>query len=197
MTARELFEAIGSMDDDLVLAADEEPLRRRRSWRPVLYRAVPLAACLCLVVGAVLWQGQQGASGSAAPETAMMQAAPNDDPTAAAAAPPDAAARSDEAAEASADSTAGKLQTVDGFSAAVNALNASAFPSELADLLDTGSGTYIMSTAPSPADRSGSADEQLPDTVPVYASMASSRSVDTGGMYDRLRSMLQALGPWK
>lgn len=194
MTARELFEAIGSMDDDLVLAADEEPLRRRRSWRPALYRAVPLAACLCLVVGAVLWQGQQGASGGAAPETAMMQAAPNDDPTAAAAAPPDAAARSDEAAEESADSAAGKLQTVDGFSAAVNALNASAFPSELADLLDTGSGTYIMSTAPSPADRSGSADEQLPDTVPVYASMASSRSVDTGGMYDRLRSMLQALG---
>ena len=44
MTARELFEAIGSMDDDLVLAADEEPLRRRRSWRPALYRAVPLAA---------------------------------------------------------------------------------------------------------------------------------------------------------
>lgn len=194
MTARELFEAIGSMDDDLVLAADEEPLRHRRSWRPVLYRAVPLAACLCLVVGAVLWQGQQGASGGAAPETAMMQAAPNDDPTAAAAAPPDAAARSDEAAEESADSAADKLQTVDGFGAAVNALRASAFPTELADLLDTGSETYIMSTAPAPADRIDWTDEQLPDTIPVYASMASSRSVDTSGMYDRLRSMLQALG---
>lgn len=66
MTARELFEAIGSMDDDLVLAADEEPLRRRRScgryctgrfpWQPAcawwwalccgrdsrVHRAVPL-----------------------------------------------------------------------------------------------------------------------------------------------------------
>lgn len=193
MTARELFDAIGAMDDDLVLAADEEPLRRRRSWKPVVYRALPLAACFCLVMGAVLWQGQQGASGGAAPDTAMMEAAPNEDPTTAAAVPPDAAARSEETEE-STGSAADKLQTVDGFSAAVNALGVSAFPADLADLLDTGSGTYTMSTEPSPADRSNLADKLLPDTVPVYASTASSQTIDTSGMYGRLRSMLQALG---
>ena len=193
MTARELFDAIGAMDDDLVLAADEEPLRRRRSWKPVVYRVLPLAACFCLVVGAVLWRGQQGASGGTAPDTAMMEAAPNEDPTTAAAAPPDAAARSDETEE-STGSAADKRQTVDEFSAAVNALGVSAFPSDLADLLDTGSGTYTMSAEPSPADRGDPADTLLPDTVPVYASMASSQTIDTSGMYGRLQSMLQALG---
>lgn len=194
MTTRELFEAIGAIDDDLVLAADEEPLRRRRSWQPVVYRALPLAACVCLVMGAVLWQGQQGAMGGAAPETAMMQAAPDEDSTTAAAAPPDNVARSDEAADESAGSTADKIQTADGFSAAVNALNASAFPTDLADLLDTSSGVFTMSVSPVPADRSEEGDTLLPDTVPVYASMASARSIDTEVMYDQLRSMLEALG---
>lgn len=192
MTARELFESIGSMDDDLVLAADEEPLRRRRSWQPVLYRAAPLAACLCLVAGAVLWQGRQGVSGGTAPETAMMQASPSEDSTAAAA-PPDNVARSEEAAGESSDSTADKPQTVEEFSAAANVLSASAFPADLADLLDTGS-VYTMSMTPAPADRTELKDTLLPDTIPVYAGMASSRSIDTDGMYSRLCSMLQALG---
>lgn len=198
MTARELFDAIGAVDDDLILAADEEPFRRRRSWRPVVYRALPLAACLCLVVGAVLWQGRQGVAGGAVPETAMMQAAPDDDPTAAAAAPPEAAVRSDEAADEvageSSDSTADKLQTANGYSAAINAVSASVFPAELADLLDTGSSVYAASTGPDVPDRAKDEDLTLPETVPVYAGMASARTIDTEGMRDRLKTMLQALG---
>lgn len=193
MTARELFEAIGAMDDDLVLAADEEPLRRRRSWKPVVYRALPLAACFCLVMGALLWQGRLGASGGAAPDTAMMESAPSDDPTTAAAAPPDAAARSEESMEDSTGSTAEKLQTANGFSAAASAVSASAFPADLADLLDTGSGVFTMSESPVPADRSAGTDTLLPDTVPVYASTASARTIDTEGMYDQLKTMLLAL----
>lgn len=194
MTARELFDAIGAVDDDLILAADEEPFHRRRSWRPVVYRALPLAACLCLVAGAVLWQGQQIVSGGTAPETAMMQAAPNDDPTAAAAAPPEAALRSEEAAGESSDAAADKLQTANGYSAALHAASASVFPTELADLLDTGSSVYTISAGPDIPDRTRDPDWALPETVPVYASMASARTIDTEGMRHRLETMLQALG---
>ena len=193
MTARELFEAIGAIDDDLVLAADEAPVRRRRNWRPVVYRALPLAACLCLIAGAVLWRGQQGASGGAAPETAMLQSSPTEDSTAAAAAP-DAAARSEETTGGSESDTADKCLTANGFSATANILTASAFPAGLADLLDTGSNVYMTSASPDIPDRTRDQDWTWPETVPVYASMASARTIDTEGMRGRLKTMLQALG---
>ncbi|MGN0983642.1 MAG: hypothetical protein ACI4OI_02270 [Gemmiger sp.] len=48
MTARELFDAIGLVADDLILAADAPPVRRK----PALWRqALPLAACFCVIVG--------------------------------------------------------------------------------------------------------------------------------------------------
>ena len=79
MTARELFEAIGLVDEDLIADADA-PVRRRWTPRLVLRRALPLAACLCVAAGAVIawriapWQGMTGSSiqseAAAAPDLA-------------------------------------------------------------------------------------------------------------------------------
>ena len=52
MTERELFEAIGHVDDDLILAADA-PLKKRRK-PPVYWRQlVSVAACACIFLGGV------------------------------------------------------------------------------------------------------------------------------------------------
>ena len=71
MTERQLFEAIGCVDDDLILQADA-PLRRKPAvyWRPI----VSVAACACLAIGVVGFGSKMFRCGSAAPaETAMME----------------------------------------------------------------------------------------------------------------------------
>lgn len=183
MNTRELFEAIGAMDDDLVLEADKLPARPRRNWQPLLWRGVPLAACLCLAVGAVLWQGQrsQGALDTALPE--------------AAAAAPEESGQGVLRSEAAMDENA-QAKTYDGVTSLYNGPEASvsALPVLLTDLLDKGAGAYFLDTAPKPADRTRLLDWKLPDTVPVFRSMAADRTIDLSGMYGRMRSMLQALG---
>ena len=70
MTERQLFEAIGCVDDDLILQADA-PLRRKPAvyWRPIL----SVAACACLAIGMAGFGSKMFRCGSAAPaETAMM-----------------------------------------------------------------------------------------------------------------------------
>ena len=56
MTERELFEAIGHVDDDLILAADA-PLKKRRK-PPAYWRSfAAVAACACVFLGGVaVWQ---------------------------------------------------------------------------------------------------------------------------------------------
>ena len=56
VTERELFEANGHVDDDLILAADE-PLKKRRK-PPVYWRSfAAVAACACVFLGGVaVWQ---------------------------------------------------------------------------------------------------------------------------------------------
>ena len=71
MTERQLFEAIGCVDDDLILQADA-PLRRKPAvyWRPIL----SVAACACLAIGMAGFGSRMFRGGSAAPaETAMME----------------------------------------------------------------------------------------------------------------------------
>ena len=85
MTARELFETIGLVDEELIADADA-PARRRWTPRLVLRRALPLAACLCVAAGAVIawriapWQGMTGSSiqseAAAAPDLAAAEDAP-------------------------------------------------------------------------------------------------------------------------
>lgn len=71
MTERQLFEAIGCVDDDLILQADA-PLRRKPAvyWRPIL----SVAACACLAIGMAGFGSRMFRCGSAATaETAMME----------------------------------------------------------------------------------------------------------------------------
>ena len=179
MTTRDLFEAIGAMDDDLILAADRPPRQERRNWRPVLVRAVPVAACVCLIAGTVLWQLQ---SKVALPETA-------------AAALPEEGAQAAPRSEAAAGTDSAQSKEYNGALSLYNGPEASrsAFPAVLADLLEDGSGPYTSDTVPSPADRSEFFDRELPDTVSVFRSMAAARTIDLSGMYGRMRSMLAAL----
>ena len=74
MTERQLFEAIGCVDDALILEADA-PLRRKPAvyWRPI----VSVAACACLAIGVAGFGSKMFRCGSAAPaetaETAVLE----------------------------------------------------------------------------------------------------------------------------
>ena len=71
MTERQLFEAIGYVDDALILEADA-PQRRKPAvyWRPIL----SVAACACLAIGIAGFGSKMFRCGSAAPaETAMLE----------------------------------------------------------------------------------------------------------------------------
>ena len=97
MTERELFEAIGHVDDDLILAADA-PLKKRRK-PPVYWRSfAAVAACACLFLGGVaVWQSdgfrkanmtsEAAAFAADAPEEAAETAPAPDVPMLSAAAP--------------------------------------------------------------------------------------------------------------
>lgn len=69
MTERQLFDAIGHADDDLILQADA-PQRRKPAvyWRPL----VSIAACACLAIGMVGFGSKMFRCGSAAPAEAAM-----------------------------------------------------------------------------------------------------------------------------
>lgn len=102
MTERELFEAIGHLDDDLILAADAPVKKRRRP--PVYWRGfAAAAACACIFLGGVtVWQR------SAIPNDAVML---SDQPPEAAA----AETAPDEAmADTAAPQTAGDAEANEG-----------------------------------------------------------------------------------
>ena len=91
MNERQLFEAIGQVDDDLILAADRPAVRRRKKpvyWMP----ALSVAACAgLLMVGVAGWRAGSSKndfveSTAAAAETAPEAAAP-DEPLMSAASP--------------------------------------------------------------------------------------------------------------
>ncbi len=92
MNERQLFESIGQVDDDLILAADRPAVRRRKKpvyWMP----ALSAAACAgLLLVGVVGWRagsskGDFVESSAAAAETAPEAAAAPDEPLMGAASP--------------------------------------------------------------------------------------------------------------
>ena len=83
MTERELFEAIGHLDDDLILAADAPVKKRRRP--PVYWRSLAAAAaCACIFLGGVtVWQRSAIPHDAVMlsdqlPETAAAEAAPDE-----------------------------------------------------------------------------------------------------------------------
>ena len=91
MTQRQLFEAIGQVDDDLVLAADRPVMRRRKKavhWVPL----VSAAACAgLLMIGVAGWQSGRtkdaGLMTSSMEESAPEAAAAPDEPLVGAANP--------------------------------------------------------------------------------------------------------------
>ena len=104
MTERELFEAIGHVDDDLILAADAPVKKRRRVVRLHWQQVVSVAACACIVLGgAAVWRSGTLRKSSIAGEAAMAAPAP-DMPMLDAAAPQ--AADADEGAAVEKDSAA-------------------------------------------------------------------------------------------
>lgn len=72
MTERELFEAIGHVDDDLILAADAPVKKRRRVVHLHWQQIVSVAACACIVLGgAAVWRSGTLRKSSIAGEAAM------------------------------------------------------------------------------------------------------------------------------
>ena len=115
MTERELFEAIGHVDDDLILAADAPVKKRRRVVHLHWQQVVSVAACACIVLGGVaVWQSdgfrkanmtsEAAAFAADAPEAAAETAPAPDMPMSDAAAPQ--AADADEGAAVEKDSAA-------------------------------------------------------------------------------------------
>ena len=112
MTERELFEAIGHVDDDLILAADAPVKKRRRVVRLHWQQVVSVAACACIFLGgAAVWRSGALRKSSIASEAAMAADVPEaaaetapDMPMLDAAAPQTADA--DEGAAVEKDSTA-------------------------------------------------------------------------------------------
>ena len=88
MNERQLFEAIGQVDDDLILAADRPAVRRRKKpvyWMP----ALSVAACAgLLMVGVVGWRA--GSSKGGLMESAAVAAEGASEQAEAAAAPDEA-----------------------------------------------------------------------------------------------------------
>ena len=112
MTERELFEAIGHVDDNLILAADAPVKKRRRVVRLHWQQVVSVAACACIFLGgAAVWRSGALHKSSIASEAAMAADVPEaaaetapDMPMLDAAAPQ--AADADEGAAVEKDSTA-------------------------------------------------------------------------------------------
>ena len=103
MTERELFEAIGHVDDDLLLAADAPVKKRRRMVHLHWQQVVSVAACACIVLGgAAVWRS--GTLHKSVPEAAAETAPEPDMPMLDAAAPQ--AADADEGAAVEKDSAA-------------------------------------------------------------------------------------------
>ena len=114
MTERELFEAIGHVDDDLILAADAPVKKRRRVVRLHWQQVVSVAACACIFLGgAAVWRSGALHKSSIPSEAAMAADVPEaaetapDMPMLDAAAPQ--AADADEGAAVEKDSAASGL----------------------------------------------------------------------------------------
>ena len=72
MTERELFEAIGHVDDDLILATDAPVKKRRRVVRLHWQQVVSVAACACIFLGgAAVWRSGALRKSSIPSEAAM------------------------------------------------------------------------------------------------------------------------------
>ena len=184
MTARELFEAIGLVDEELIADADA-PARRRWTPRLVLRRALPLAACLCVAAGAVIawriapWQGMTGSSiqseAAAAPDLA---------------AAPEQAGAGEDGSEAAPEIAESENSTADRTREETSPVLDAIAPSEA----NGGGPSLAISAEELLGDTANPEPVDLPETLPVYRNPLADGGLDESGMRDTLRQVLQAMG---
>lgn len=189
MTARELFEAIGLVDEDLVADADA-PVRRRWTPRLVLRRALPLAACLCLAVGAVMaWRAAPG-GGLTAGDAATPQLAAAEDAPETYQAPADGGTNEETAGTAAPEIADSKNSAADHAREETSLVWDAITPAQAnggGASLATGAEELLGDTAdPAPTD--------WPETLPVYRDPLADGGLDESAMRDTLRQVLQAMG---
>ena len=184
MNARDLFEAIGMVDEDLVEEADG-PVRRP-AWTPrrVMGRVLPVAACLCVVGAAVLSFGRgmfsAGSSGGAMLQNEM------------------AGSTTDAAPETAPDTAqAPAFYDTEGAASEKSAAG-TGIPAELAEKITptsgAGSSAAWMAYDVSELLREDPLDGQLPGTLAIYRGTLAGRCLNTDAMTETLREALTALG---
>ena len=198
MSSRDLFRAIGQIDDDLIESANKTPVKHTI---PLQFRHfVPAAACFCLVLlGAAIVSQNRSAGVSQAAETAdLNKSAPayeesNSPDTFSAfsmeGSEPDAAA--DSVADAplssslkSAMQDSSPLQALSDILLGSGASGSSSLLAHSADELYFGESLILGS----------SADVVLPASLPVYRNSLLDAADNTDAMKARLRTVLDALG---
>lgn len=184
MNARDLFEAIGMVDEDLVEEADG-PVRPP-AWTPrrVMGRVLPVAACLCIVGAAVLSFGR-GMFSAKSSTGAMLQN--------------EAAGGAADAAPETAPDTAQAPAFYDTEGAASEkSADSMGIPAELAEKMTptsgAGSGAAWMAYDVSELLREDPLDGQLPGTLAIYRGTLAGRCLNTDAMTETLREALTALG---
>ena len=184
VNARDLFEAIGMVDEDLVEEADG-PVRRP-AWTPrrVMGRVLPAAACLCIVGAAVLSFGR-GMFSAKSSGGAMLQ---NEMAGGAADAAPETAPDTAQAPAFYDTQDAAAEKSTDG----------TGIPTELAEKITptsgAGSGTALMAYDYTEIARVDPLDGEQPKALAVYRGTLAGRCLNTDAMTDTMRSALTALG---
>lgn len=185
MNARDLFEAIGMVDEDLVEEADG-PVRRP-AWTPrrVMGRVLSVAACLCIVGAAVLSFGRGMFSAKSSAGAMLQNEAAGGAADAAPETAPDTAqapAFYDAADDAASEKSAGSM----------------GIPAELAEKMTptsgAGSGVALMAYDYTEIARVDPLEGELPQALAIYRGTLAGRCLNTDAMTDTMRSALTALG---
>ena len=198
MSSRDLFRAIGQIDDDLIESANKTPVKHTI---PLQFRHfVPAAACFCLVLlGAAMVSQDRSAGVSQAAETAdLNESAPAYEESNS---PETFSAFSMEGNEPDAD--AGSVADAPLSSSLKSAMQDSSPLQALSDILLGSGASGSSSLLAHSADElyfgeslilGSSADVVLPASLPVYRNSLLDAADNTDAMKARLRTVLDALG---
>lgn len=198
MSSRDLFRAIGQIDDDLIESANKTPVKHTI---PLQFRHfVPAAACFCLVLlGAAMVSQDRSAGVSQAAETAdLNESAPAYEESNS---PDTFSAFSMEGSEP--DAAAGSVADAPLSSSPKSAMQDSSPLQALSDILLGSGASGSSSLLAHSADElyfgeslilGSSADVVLPASLPVYRNSLLDAADNTDAMKARLRTVLDALG---
>ena len=197
VSSRDLFRAIGQIDDDLIESANNPPVKHTI---PLQFRHfVPAAACFCLVLlGAAMVSQDRSAGVSQAAETAdLNESAPAYEESNS---PDTFSAFSMEGSEP--DAAAGSVADAPLSSSLKSAMQDSSPLQALSDILLGSGASGSSSLLAHSADELyfgeslilGSSADVLPASLPVYRNSLLDAADNTDAMKARLRTVLDALG---